>query len=84
MSESALILDDPEADGTDDAHPAFWRGQDDGVRGAVMRMMQAIEGKDDGSGIIGDEGLEKARRAILAMRKKIGFLEVTDEKEQDK
>jgi hypothetical protein len=80
----SVIPDDPEADGTDNAHPAFWRGQDDGVRGATMRIMQAIEGRDDGSGVIGDEGLEKARRAILAMRKKIGFLEVTDEEEQGK
>jgi hypothetical protein len=46
--------------------------------------MQAIEGRDDGSGVIENEGLEKARRAILAMRKKIGFLEVTDEEEQGK
>jgi len=64
--------DDPEADGTDFAHPAFWRGQDDGVRGAVMRIRQVLDGKDDGSGVIGDEGLEKLRRDILTLLRKYG------------
>lgn len=35
-----------ECDGTDGAHPAFWRGQEDGVWGACMRIRQALEGGD--------------------------------------
>lgn len=80
MSKLKLIPDDPEADGTDYAHPAYWRGSDAGVRGAVMRIRQAIDGHDDGSGVIGDSDLEDVRRKILAMREQIGSLRVTEEK----
>lgn len=61
--------DNPEFDGTDGAHPAFWRGQDDGVRGTVMRIDQILDGKDDGRGVVGYEPLEKLRRRLLAMIK---------------
>lgn len=84
MSEGGfkLIPDDPEDDGTDYAHPAYWRGSEAGVRGATMRMRQAAEGHDDGSGVIGSPELEKVRRMILDLRKKAGgILDITDETE---
>jgi len=59
--------DDPELDGTDAAHPAYWRGQDDGVRGVVMRIQRILDGQDDGSGVLGHEDLEKVRRRVLEL-----------------
>ena len=38
LYERVLWVDNPEWDGTDGAHPAWWRGQEDGVKGAVTRL----------------------------------------------
>ncbi len=35
--------DNPEFDGTDGAHPAWWRGHDAGCRGIAMRWKEALE-----------------------------------------
>jgi hypothetical protein len=59
--------DDTEWDGTDFAHPAFWRGQDDGVSVVVKRIRKVLDGKDKGGGVIGDVGFEKLRRDILEL-----------------
>jgi len=59
--------DDPDDDCTDFAHPAYWRGEKDGVRGAVMRIRKVLNGEDDGSGVMGCEELEQLRRDILAL-----------------
>lgn len=37
--------DDPQWDGTDGAHPVWWRGQDDGVRGACRKIEAVLNGK---------------------------------------
>lgn len=58
--------DDPEFDGTDGAHPAYLRGTDAGVAGAVSRIEAALDGKDDGAGVLGSDRLEALRRRILA------------------
>lgn len=60
--------DDPELDGTDGAHPAWWRGNDDGVKSVVQILQKIIDGKDDGGGTMGYEPLEKLRRDMLAFR----------------
>lgn len=41
--------DNPELDGTDDAHPAFWRGHDQAVRSMCSRIMKILAGKDEGT-----------------------------------
>lgn len=61
--------DNPEYDGTDAAHPAWWRGQERGVEGAAERILVAASGKDGGSGVLGSPKLEAARRAVLALRR---------------
>ena len=33
-------------DGTNFAHPAWWRGQDDGIKGAARRILKEIYNKD--------------------------------------
>ncbi len=59
--------DDPEYDGTPDAHPAYWRGTGDGVAGAVERIRAALDGTDNGSGTLGNPELERLRRDVLAL-----------------
>lgn len=56
------LEDDSEWDGTDAAHPAFWRGQKDGVRGVIMRINEILDGKD--AGVFGDSELEKVKQRI--------------------
>jgi hypothetical protein len=58
---------DPEFDGTPLAHPAFWRGQDDGVRGAVAVIRKVLDGNETGAGVISDEGLEKLKRDVMEL-----------------
>jgi hypothetical protein len=59
--------DDPQWDGTDAAHPAWWRGNDRGCRFVTQRLTDALDGKDDGAGWIGYPPLEALRRRLLAI-----------------
>lgn len=43
--------DDPECDGTDAAHPAYWRGHDHAVAVLCQKVAEILDGKDDGKGI---------------------------------
>ncbi len=61
-------LDDPELDGTDFAHPAWWRGSDEAVAHVVRQLQSAIDGEDTGAGTLGHPGLEAIRRWILSKR----------------
>ena len=45
MSEFKYLNDDPTFDATDGAHPAWWRGQECGVVGAVRLVNKAINVK---------------------------------------
>lgn len=44
-----LLPDVPDFDGTDAAHPAWWRGQSDGVDGVVRLMKEALNGYSGGT-----------------------------------
>jgi hypothetical protein len=68
LEAAEALRDDPDLDGTDGAHPAFWRGQDDGVRGAVRVIKRALEGRDDGSGVVGYLGLQVLRQNVIKAR----------------
>ena len=60
--------DDPEADCTDFAHPAWWRGEKYGVREAVRKVNEILDGKDDGKGVCGDDlGQETLRQRLLEL-----------------
>ena len=60
-------IDNPAIDGTDYAHPAWWRGNDAGVV-AICRMVNDIlDGKDDGAGVA-NEPWESTRRRIAGLR----------------
>lgn len=60
--------DDPEMDGTDFAHPAWWRGQADGVEKVAVQLGIALDGLDDGGGVLAHPGIERVRRWILEHR----------------
>lgn len=63
-----LAEDNPEWDGTDAAHPAWWRGNDAGVAATVRILADAMDGKDNGRGVIGYAPLEALRRRVIAVR----------------
>jgi len=59
-------VDHPECDGTDAAHPAYWRGHDHAVATICLKITEILDGKDDGKGIA-SEPWEPVRRRLLAM-----------------
>lgn len=65
LAELEVEADDPQWDGTDAAHPAWWRGNDRGCRFVTQRLTDALDGKDDGAGWIGYPPLEALRRRLL-------------------
>lgn len=76
----AVIYTAPDSefwDGTDAAHPAWWRGNDAAVDGVVDRLQIVVDGHDCGVGQIAHAGLEKLRRDILQLKQKVK--EVSDE-----
>ncbi len=52
----------------DYSNPDFLRGQEDGVRGAVMVLRRVLDGQDPGGGATADTGLEQVRREVLRLR----------------
>jgi hypothetical protein len=61
------MTDDPEYDGTDAAHPAWWRGHDQTVQAMCHQINRILDGKDDGRGTC-NEPWESVRRRLLALR----------------
>ena len=57
-------------DGTDGAHPAFWRGQDDGVRG-VVSALNGILDKKEHVGTFWSQSLEALARRIAALESRL-------------
>lgn len=55
--------DDKKLDGTDYAHPAWWRGHDSGCDGIVLALNDVLDGKKKG-GIFGSPSLQKLRERI--------------------
>lgn len=76
--EALAGRDDPSMDATDYAHPAWWRGNEAGVLGAVSRIREAIE-MDDGEGVLGGADLERLRRDVLAGRERLRLAEAVCE-----
>lgn len=59
--------DDPDFDGTDGAHPAWWRGCEHGVR-TTAKIMQTWLNREDHRGVYGWSTLNDLRQQILAMK----------------
>lgn len=65
----AYLAELETGDCTDAAWPSYWRGNDDGFRGACERIKAILDGEDDGRGVC-SEPLETLRRRLLALRTK--------------
>jgi hypothetical protein len=61
-------MDDKELDGTDFAHPAYWRGHDAAIAGLCYRINLILDGKDTGKGV-SQEPWESTRRRLLELLK---------------
>jgi hypothetical protein len=61
--------DDPEADGTDFAHPAWWRGQEAAMREFCRQVNKILDGKDRGLGVARDPWESTRRRLIVLVQK---------------
>ena len=70
--------DDPECDGTDAAHPAFWRGNEYATQVMVGLIENILDGKDTGIGKA-NEPWETARRRMIAMVDKVKVKEVSQD-----
>lgn len=60
--------DNPAWDGTDAAHPAWWRGQDWGVQATIQRLRAVLRGEDNGSGVSGSASLDVLRHELRDLR----------------
>ena len=65
------MIDNPELDGTDFAHPAYWRGHDAAIAGICFRINKILDGYDDGRGV-SNEPWEATRRRLLELRDQNG------------
>lgn len=69
-----LAYDDPTTDATDGAHPAWWRGSDAGVAGAVRIVNEALDGPLPLPGCVGGADLEAVRQRVAALRASVARL----------
>jgi hypothetical protein len=72
--EAIGAVDNPDLDGTDGAHPAWWRGNDAGVHSAAQIILKAAT-TDTGSGVIASKEMEAARRVVISMRDELTDLQ---------
>ena len=63
----AAAGDDPLWDGTDAAHPAWWRGNDAGVLATVRIVNEILDGKRSGPAHYGSPELTDLHRRLLAL-----------------
>lgn len=66
-AENARLRDDPEADGTDYAHPAWWRGNDAGVATLCRAIEALLDGQEPVGAVSGAEW-DRVRRRVWELR----------------
>jgi hypothetical protein len=64
-------LDKPAHDGTPKAHPAYWRGKNQGINDLLKIVSDIMMGLDNGSGQNNHPGIEKMRQSLLVWRDEI-------------
>lgn len=64
------LRDDPECDGTDAAHPAWWRGNEAGVEGAVREMSRVLSGECRPPFHYGSPALSALATALSTLRER--------------
>lgn len=67
-AQPAAPVDDPDCDGTDGAHPAWWRGHDDTCRILYIKLQEILDGRDDGRGVANQpwQGIRNRIRELVA------------------
>lgn len=66
------VGDDTMWDGTDFAHPAWWRGHDDGAAGVIREVEKILDEDPRAAGVYGSERLQRIRERIHALRAAAG------------
>jgi hypothetical protein len=67
--------EDEDLDATDFAHPAWWRGHENGAEMVALRIFAIIDGLDKGHGAMRNPSLERLRRRLLVDYAKFRALE---------
>lgn len=67
LAQPAPAIDDPEFDGTDFAHPAWWRGHEHTIAVTCQKVNEILDGKDDGAGENLEGPWRELRRRLLGM-----------------
>lgn len=62
----SIIADRPDCDGTDAAHPAFWRGHDHAIKTACQMLNEIMDGRAEPAGV-SSEPWESTRRRLYAL-----------------
>ena len=62
-------LDNPEADNTPQAHPAFHRGKKSGIEDVVSIVNRVVSGSDNGSGQVISPVVENMRQNVLTLKR---------------
>jgi hypothetical protein len=71
------LEDDPSTDGTDAAHPAWWRGHEHGARWTAVKLTDVlVNGK---RGAFMSQEVEEAAQAIQKLREKLRAAEAQNE-----
>lgn len=68
IKDTGIYLDNPDFDGTDAAHPAWWRGHFDGSDGTCFNLMKIL--LEEGEEMPKDWKYEALRTRILALKEK--------------
>lgn len=72
-SERDALRDNPDADCTDAAHPAWWRGHDRTAKSLCAQINAILDG-EDASGAA-NEPWESTRRRLVALRERLRIAE---------
>jgi hypothetical protein len=67
LAQPAPATDDPEFDGTDFAHPAWWRGHEQTTAMVCQKVNEILDGKDDGKGENSEGPWRDLRKRLLKM-----------------
>jgi hypothetical protein len=64
-------LDKPALDGTPRAHPAYWRGKNQGINDTLKIVSDIMTGVDNGTGQNNHLGIEKMRQSLISWREDV-------------
>lgn len=67
LTAELAASNDPQLDGTEAAHPSYWRGNEAATFGVAKMLRETLDGKDNGGGVISYAPLEQVRRDVLRL-----------------